>query len=631
MDMAKIGVLYPDGAMVEDALRLAPDYQMDVVYSNTIVTSESINECREAIDAGAQLVVARGKQARLMKDGLNIPIVETTLTTQEIGLLIEKAKDITKKKRPKIVLICFEGMLSDTTYIASLFQVELEIQYIDNWEEVDAKLAALEDWQPDIVIGGKYVCEYANARGYLSLYYSATQESIAQALQTARHMSEMLETQMQSDAQFETMMDTSFNGIVRVNREGAIVSVNQMVENLTGRKNEKLIGQPLSVLFPELETEALATVLNGESEQYSTSIQWKNEAWMLLIAPIRLDLKVRGAILSIRKFADLKKLQGLGADRKAYLRGYTTNVTFEDILSKSDAMKRFISKAKVFSMSARPVLLNIPRGNHGTLLAKAIHNHGGHKDGPFVSLDLACVPEEEQRKIFMGDGQEGDGIFFQANRGTIYLKNVEHLTSAMQHQIVRLFRPWREIGTDAQLVHDFDIYFIVSTSRNLNEMLEQGHIEPEFYYLVTALELSMPPISECQEDLKELFDQTLRRYLKRYNKYMKVSEGGYRALQTLPWEGNAMQLEAFVERLVLSVNKRIIDESVINTLYRELYPTMVQIDGISSYVTYRSKEEAELEATLREFGGNRKKVAEHLGISTTTLWRKMKKFGMITD
>jgi len=128
--------------------------------------------------------------------------------------------------------------------------------------------------------------------------------------------------------------------------------------------------------------------------------------------------------------------------------------------------------------------------------------------------------------------------------------------------------------------------------------------------------------------LKYYFDTEMKRYKDQYNRPLVVTEGGYKKLQELQWNGNMIQMKSFCERLVLTAKKRTVDEVMIQNLYTALYPYVEESRGEKKVVIYKSPEAAELGALLERLHGNRKLVAEELGISTTTLWRRMKKLGI---
>ena len=109
--MVKIGMLLPEERMVEPARKIIEENHLDVVYLEAVHTVDAVNKARIAVETGAHILVARGYQAKLIKEYTNIPVVEIRFHAQEIGLLIQKAKTILKKEHPHIALIAFENML----------------------------------------------------------------------------------------------------------------------------------------------------------------------------------------------------------------------------------------------------------------------------------------------------------------------------------------------------------------------------------------------------------------------------------------------------------------------------------------------------------------------------------------
>ena len=130
------------------------------------------------------------------------------------------------------------------------------------------------------------------------------------------------------------------------------------------------------------------------------------------------------------------------------------------------------------------------------------------------------------------------------------------------------------------------------------------------------------------EDLAFIFDEEFTRAVRTYKRPLKLTEGGRKKILSLQWEGNRIQLHSFVERLVLCAKKRSVDEIYIQKTYDDLYPNIRKVEGENRLVVYETPEALELKNILQKNGGNRAQTAEELGISTTTLWRKMKKYGI---
>lgn len=632
--MVKIGMLLPEADMVPMAEKVVKDMNVGIACLKAISSVDVVNEARLAVEAGAKIVIARGYQAKMIKQYTNIPLIEMKLHAQEIGLLLQKAKLMVKKEHPVIALIAFDNMLCDVSYMEELFGVTLKVAVMKRSEETPGILDKMEAYHPDLVIGGEITCNEAERRGYTTLFYRATEESIKEALESARAMAFATEIEKQNTAQFETVLDTSFNGIVKVNMDGNIIVVNKLVEKLIGKEKEDVVGCALAEVFPQIDMDLVGRILKGESENLSTSISLGNKAFMLLMAPIEYDEVINGAIITLHQIADGAR----GAKResnKMLLHGFSAKTDFGSIYTENISMKKVLEDAKTFALSESPILIYGQAGIEDYLIAEAVHNNSNRKAGPYVSINMRGMDKEHQmEELFRREPVEsqrdmaGKGAMIKADHGTLFIKGMEHLTLRVQHQILRTMLSRAQMRTDAQPIDALDVRIIGSSKVDLKQMVQQGTFSEEFYYMLQGLTLKVPSLNQRVEDLRHYFDREIERYSEMYNRHLKITDGGYQKLAKLPWNGNTIQLKAFCERLVLSTEKRVIDEIVLQKLFEELYPEMKEIKGESRTVIYRSPESIELSEILERCHGNRNLAAKELGISTTTLWRRMKKYGV---
>ena len=632
--MVKIGMLLPEADMVPMAEKVVKDMNVEIACLKAISSVDVVNEARLAVEAGAKIVIARGYQAKMIKQYTNIPLIEMKLHAQEIGLLLQKAKLMVKKEHPVIALIAFDNMLCDVSYMEELFGVTLKVAVMKRSEETPGILDKMEAYHPDLVIGGEITCNEAERRGYLTLFYRATEESIKEALESARAMAFATEIEKQNTAQFETVLDTSFNGIVKVNMHGNIIVVNKLVEKLIGKEKEDVVGCALTEVFPQIDMDLVGRILKGESENLSTSISLGNKAFMLLMAPIEYDELINGAIITLHQIADGAR----GAKResnKMLLHGFSAKTDFGSIYTENISMKKVLEDAKTFALSESPILIYGQAGIEDYLIAEAVHNNSNRKAGPYVSINMRGMDKEHQmEELFRREPVEsqrdmaGKGAMIKADHGTLFIKGMEHLTLRVQHQILRTMLSRAQMRTDAQPIDALDVRIIGSSKVDLKQMVQQGTFSEEFYYMLQGLTLKVPSLNQRVEDLQHYFDREIGRYSEMYNRHLKITDGGYQKLAKLPWNGNTIQLKAFCERLVLSTEKRVVDEIVLQKLFEELYPEMKEIKGESRTVIYRSPESIELSEILERCHGNRNLAAKELGISTTTLWRRMKKYGV---
>ena len=632
--MVKIGMLLPEVDRVPMAEKVVKDMNVEIACLKAISSVDVVNEARLAVEAGAKIVIARGYQAKMIKQYTNIPLIEMKLHAQEIGLLLQKAKLMVKKEHPVIALIAFDNMLCDVSYMEELFGVTLKVAVMKRSEETPGILDKMGAYHPDLVIGGEITCNEAERRRYPTLFYRATEESIKEALESARAMAFATEIEKQNTAQFETVLDTSFNGIVKVNMDGNIIVVNKLVEKLIGKEKEDVVGCALAEVFPQIDMDLVGRILKGESENLSTSISLGNKAFMLLMAPIEYDELINGAIITLHQIADGAK----GAKResnKMLLHGFSAKTDFGSIYTENASMKKVLEDAKTFALSESPILIYGQAGIEDYLIAEAVHNNSNRKAGPYVSINMRGMDKEHQmEELFRREPVEsqrdmaGKGAMIKADHGTLFIKGMEHLTLRVQHQILRTMLSRAQMRTDAQPIDALDVRIIGSSKVDLKQMVQQGTFSEEFYYMLQGLTLKVPSLNQRVEDLRHYFDREIGRYSEMYNRHLKITDGGYQKLARLPWNGNTIQLKAFCERLVLSTEKRVVDEIVLQKLFEELYPEMKEIKGESRTVIYRSPESIELSEILERCHGNRNLAAKELGISTTTLWRRMKKYGV---
>ncbi|MCI8416341.1 MAG: sigma 54-interacting transcriptional regulator [Lachnospiraceae bacterium] len=632
--MVKIALLVPTKKMLEIARGLMEEMEIDAAYIKAIESAEAVQEAREAVAAGAHILIARGYQAKLIREYTNIPLVEIRLHAQEIGLLIRQAKKLVKKDHPVIGLIAYENMLCDLSHMGELLDVELAIRYLSNMEDTIPSLRELSRLKPDLIIGGEITCREAEKMGYPSLLFSSSEESLREALLTAKGMAYAAEAEMQNAAQFETVLDTSFGGIIKINRAGTMIVINKLVENLLGKSAEEVVGLPLERVFPEFDREAVEKILSGKRENYTVSVTLQRQAWMLMMAPIQYDGRVTGAILSLYK---VHEGTGTGSTRQQnpFLSGFTARDTFQTIYTENALMKKALERAREYALSDSPVLLYGEAGTEYLSIAQAIHNNSARKSGPFLSLDVGALEKEQQAEAFFGSpsGPGGEetrrrGALARANHGTLFIQNVGQLTLPVQHQLGRILQGGFVTRTDALPLDSSDVRIIGFSEENLLFLVKTGKFCQELFYLLQGLTVEIPHLKQRPEDLVFYFNRFFQEYSRKYNKHLTLTAGAYECLKNLVWRGNLLQLRAFCERLVLEAEKRRVDQGLMERLYGELYPSIRERAGEKEIVVYKSPQAAKLSAVLERHRGNRQLAAQELGISTTTLWRRMKKYGI---
>ncbi len=636
--MAKLGLIFAYQDIMDTAEKVLPETEDEIVYKNVVKTTEAVEAARRAAEAGADIVICRGYQAVLIKQFTNIPVVELRLHVQEVGLLIKKAKEIVKTERPRIGLIVFKNMLCDTSCMDELFGVELKTADIIRTEEIMGAVREMAQEGVDIFIGGASVCDAASDMGYPALLYNSSEESIREAVREADRMAYAMEVEKSNEAQFATFLDTTFNGIIKINAEGRITTVNRPVEDILGRNGEDVVGQPVCGVFPEFDETMIKNILDGKSESYTVSVNLRRQAWILLMAPIQYEDTITGAILSLQKLSENIRRKD-DPRRGIYLGGYRAEHEFRDFYTEDATMKQQLELAKRYALSDSPVLIYGETGTEYAALAEAVHNNSSRRNEPFIVVDLGAIaPEEQMRELFGGqmncteegeDGRQTQGTaIMRANHGTLFIKRIDCMIPPVQDQILRIMHTDISPRTGYRNEDSLVVRLIAYTNARISSLVKQGKFSPELYYQLQSLIVEIPSLNMRPKDLSACFDRFFDEFNKKYNRYLVCTKGAKERILKLSWEGNLQQLRGFCERLVITAEKRSVDEVAIQQLYDSLYPRLRTFDGDEKVVIYRTPEADEIEKLLEEHHGNRKEVAARLGISTTTLWRRMKKYGV---
>lgn len=632
--MSKIAILLPKEYMLEQARNVIREDELDIDILKVIKTSDSVYEARQAVEQGAEVVLARGVQAAFIRQYTNIPVAELTLTGQEIGLMIASAKKkVPDKKCPQIALIGFKNMFSDTTYADELFDIRLKFYDIAAIEQAAEKVDLAIQEGADVLLGGDTVNALAAQKGIPAQFIDSTEESIRSAIGVAKKMILTAEAEKNFTAQFETVLDNSYNGILEIDENKEIMIVNRAGEELFHKKASQLEGTALEKVIPELEQRYIDDVLSGKRDSFMTSVYVAGVPMMLTAAPIQYENKIRGAIISLYRNASVRKND---ADElhSYYLKGYVAHAHFSDIRITGKEMEYCVELSKMYALSKNPVLICGEDGTDKEKLAQCIHNNSSYKAGPFVAVNCSGMTEQMQVDRLFGNPDAEDesmkkGALAISDHGTIVISEIEKLSLLCQYRLYRAIRYDSLIQNDLERSQTLDNRIIAITGADLYQYVEQGRFRQDLYYLLNSLTVEIPPLRKRPQDIRAIVEDCRVRFTKRYARFPKIAEDAMEALAGFGWQGNEIQLESFCERLFLTSPKKTITSDYVYFLLDTLYPVKERISEDGTTVIYQHPEAARLTELLEKHQGNRSAVAKELGISTTTLWRRMKKYGVI--
>ncbi len=640
--MAGIALLLPSPELYQQARQLLEqsDYHIITIEETTFQTV--ITTARNAIAAGANIIISRGRQAYEIRQYTNIPVVEMVITAQEMGLLIVKARKMVQKNHPLIGVIAWKDMLCDMTHFSELYEADILLYPQDeNTKIQDSVLQAVKDGV-DIIIGGKTSLLCAKQYNLPALEIVSTGESIEIAVKTAENMYQMLEEEQHNYAIFSTILDSSFNGIFKIDNNGVIIAANRMIRQITGRYPNELVGMNIFDVLSGLDKQAVAEVLAEKNNSYYTFLNINSQPVAIVIEGIFVNDQLRGAIVSCNPVQrlELKPEKDL---KEQYLHGYTAKETLEHLELLHPGFNHLIKLAKSFAQSDSPVLIEQASGPEAEALCEGIHNYSLRRGGPFILVNLAGIDVEDQYRLLFG-GLEMEGVsktagaILRAQLGTLVLMGADKLTKQSQYYLTsimqkKVIKNYVFAGNEikSQLL---DVRFIFCTSKNMAGLIQEDRIRKDFYYKIKALSLCIPTLNERDKDREVLLDSYMDKYIHLYSHYHVLTSGARNLLLHYHWECGEIQMESFIDRLILTVGKRTIREEHVQALLEELYPADTHVETGSHFPSVTPEknhlpgEEEIISQTLVKYGNNKTLTAKALGISKSTLWRKIKKYGL---
>jgi len=308
---------------------------------------------------------------------------------------------------------------------------------------------------------------------------------------------------------------------------------------------------------------------------------------------------------------------------------------FENIVGRSQAVRDVLGRIVKVAPTDATVLIQGESGTGKELVAKAIHANSRRSSRPYVPVNCAAISETlleselfgHARGSFTGAISARKGLFEEADGGTFFFDEITETPLSFQAKLLRAIQEneIRRVGENKPV--RIDIRIIAATNLDLLQAVNEKRFRQDLYYRLNVARFVLPPLRERREDVGILFSHFLEKYNRKMNLKAKVAEGVVEALMGYDFPGNVRELENIVEQAVaLSGGALITIDDVLPTSGPDI--PRGQASGRTLADVVDGAERQAIEAALRESEGSRERAADVLGISPTTLWRKMTRLGI---
>lgn len=590
--------------------------------------SAGVEKARELIHDGTEIIISRGGTAKAIKDTFpDIIVVELPITGFDILRTVHQASRLGRR----VGVVAFASMILGIDCLPSILGVELRQYLIENEFEAEAKvLQAFRDGA-EVIVGGVITGHEASKHNLPHVLIQSGAEGILQSVSEAKRIYAARLAEKLKGALFRTVLDYSYEGVVSINREQQIVLCNPAASNISGIVQNEALGKPISQSLPRLSLERL--LLTGR-EELGQIIELPTSQILCNKIPILVNGKIAGAVATFQETGKIQQWEA-AIRKKIYAGGHTASFTFSDIIGSSPSIRDAISMAREFAVTDSSVLITGETGVGKEVFAQSIHNASPRAQKPFVAINCAALPAqilESELFGYMGGAFTGAspkgkaGLLEIAHGGTLFLDEIAEMDFSIQSKLLRVIQEKRVMRLGSDRVVPVDVRIIAATNKNLKDRIAQQQFRADLYYRLNVLRLRLPSLRERKPDIRLFAEYLLQRNEKKSPHKLQWCADALERLVQHEWPGNVRELQNIVERIVALCKQETIPAELVSRVMRD--DDDLPETSRETAAEAPANEKEIIRQALVQTRGKLSATAELLGISRSTLWRKMKILGL---
>ena len=613
---------------------------------------DAVTLAKDLLDRGAQILISRKGTRRMLEDE-GYTTVEIDLSLSDYIPIMEKAM----KVDGMVAFFSYGAIAEDIrtmTYLMGIDARYYSFQHMNQcWSVVQE---AINDGAV-LGIGGADSSLAAAKLGLEHLTVENSEQSLLAAINTAEQLlqlkqeeekkAEKLKIQLE---RYDLVFNFTHDAIIAVDEEGKIEVLNREAEKILKMDHTACVGMPITKILPN---SGIPKLLASGEQNINHLMKIRGTMVSTNRVPIVVDGKIKGAVAT---FQDIKSIQKSEEKIRIKLneKGMVAKYTFSDIVGDSPEMLNLKSMAEKFARSNATILIQGETGVGKELFAQSIHNASMRFDGPFVAVNCGSLPKNILESelfgyvegAFTGASKNGKmGLFEMAHGGTIFLDEIGEMPLETQVQLLRVLqeKEIRRLGSDR--VIPVDIRIITATNRDLLTEIEEKRFREDLYYRLNVLNLQIPPLRHRKNDVELIGIEIYKSFVDCDEYEISQLKKIFLQLRDYAWPGNVREVHNLMERIYVlrSQNESFIfiSEYIKGFLRQNQdknregigYPEekteqlRTSITNIG-YTNMEDLEKARIIYALQENKFEMSKAANSLQMSRSTLWRRIKKYGI---
>jgi len=606
--------------------------------------SDALRIAKNLVNQGAKVLISRKGTATAINDAkLNVSVVAINSILSDYIEPIE----IAKYEKGLIAFFSYGEMTDDVKSLCSLLNIKAK--YYTFRTDKDCEVVVKQALKDGAVlgIGGVMTQKYSKIYNFKHITIENSEISITNAIDTAKQILQIQKEEYKKQNElkiqlerYKAVLNFTHDAIIAVDETGKVDVINPVAEQIVKVSPGYAIGKNINQI---IHNSKMFSIINNKEKQLNQLMDINGTLVSTNRIPIIVDGKIEGVVAT---FQDIKVIQENENKirRSLHEKGLVAKYHFYNIKGESKEIKNTILIAKSYASSESTILIQGETGTGKELFAQSIHNDSPRKDGPFVAINCASLSSNLLESelfgyvegAFTGALKGGKiGLFELAHKGTIFLDEVGEIPIEIQAQLLRVLqeKEIRKVGSGVKT--PVDVRVIAATNRNLIDEINSKTFREDLYYRVSVLNLFIPPLRERGKDItmlsKFFFEKHLgcnkSEYSDNFNEIMNK-------VQYHKWYGNIRELQNFIERICVlmqyhgnsyNIEKLVNDFIIKSERHDRNHENSVKKTTPETKCTNLNQWEADkIMNALKNNDLSIQKAADELGISRTTLWRKMK-------
>ncbi|WP_206957078.1 propionate catabolism operon regulatory protein PrpR [Trinickia acidisoli] len=611
------------------------------------VISRAYDDAVREVDAGGarrpDVIVAGGSNAAYLKTRLSVPVVQINPTGFDVMQSLARAR---RQGERQVALVSPGETPQEVRDFVAAYGLDVVFASYRSAEDADACVHALRERGVGAIVGPGLIADLAAAAGIDSVFlYSHA--SIRRAFDAALDLAEATRVEAKRRRHIDNLLQHLRDGVVALDANGRVEAINRRLADALSIDAAGAVGRPLAELAPDL-----ARSLPDADGDVLASI--RGVSYLVHRGPLAGDSGEDGAVLTFQESRAVERLDRT-LRSKQLTHQFSARYRLDDLVGESASMQRVKTLVKRYAKSDATVLVLGESGTGKEMVAQSIHRLSARREFPFVAINCGAFPEAlleselfgYEEGAFTGARKGGKaGLIEAAHRGTLFLDEIGEMPLPLQSRLLRVLQEREVVRLGSTEPTRVDIRVVAATHGALTERIASGTFRADLYYRLNILSMALPPLRERADDIMPLavalFMQAVRREsrlaarIRSGETAARVLAGVEDALCRYAWPGNVRELQNVIERIVVELadvetsngGVPLLDVDTMRTIAPEWFAGDVSAqNGRADAKTLRERsrhvEADEIRAALAACNGDRDAACQALGISKTTLWRKL--------